>query len=62
MLLYSLAFSSPVVWYGLSFHGYAGFHFLCAESLEVSFVEVALWSYIVLISAYHGRFLLVHVF
>jgi hypothetical protein len=62
MLLYFLAFSFPVVWYCLPFHGYVGFHFLCAESLEESFVVVALWSYIVLVSAFHGRLLLLQLF
>jgi hypothetical protein len=33
-----------------------------AESLEESFVMVALWSHIVLVSAYHGRLLLLHLF
>jgi hypothetical protein len=54
--LYFLAFSSTVVWYCLSFHGFACFHFLCAEFLGESFVVVAWWSYIVLVSAYHGSF------
>jgi hypothetical protein len=62
MLLYSFAFSSPVVWYCLSFHGYVRFHYLYVESLEESFVEVAWWSYIVLVSGYHGRLLLLHLF
>jgi hypothetical protein len=53
--LYFLAFSFPVVWCSLPFHDYVGFHFLCAQSLEESFVVVALWSHIVLVSAYHGR-------
>jgi hypothetical protein len=44
-----------VVWYCLSFHGFVGFYFLCAESFEESFVVVALLSYIVLVSACHGR-------
>jgi tryptophan-rich sensory protein len=57
-----LAFSFPVIWCCLPFHGYVGFHFLCAESLEKSFVVVALWSYIVLVSAYRGRLLLLHLF
>jgi hypothetical protein len=57
-----LAFSFPVVWYCLSFFGYVGFQFLRAESLEESFVVVALWSHIVLVSAYHGRLLLLHLF
>jgi hypothetical protein len=45
-----------VVWYCLSSHGFVCFHFLCAEFLEESFVVVAWWSYIILVSAYHGRF------
>jgi hypothetical protein len=48
--LYCPAFSFPVVWCCLSFHGYVGLHFLRAESLEESFVVVALWSHIVLVS------------
>jgi hypothetical protein len=55
-----LPFSFPVVWCCLSFHGKVGFHFLCAESLEESFVVVALWSHIFLVSDYHGRLLLLH--
>jgi hypothetical protein len=46
----------------MSFYGYCGFNFLRVESLEESFVELALWSYIVLVSAYHGGFLLLHLF
>jgi hypothetical protein len=57
-----LAFSFPVVWCCLLFHGYFGFHFLCAEAHEESFVMVALWSHIVLVSAYHARLLLLHLF
>jgi hypothetical protein len=60
--LFFLVFSSPVVWYCLTFHGYVGFHFLCAEFLGESFVVVALWSHIVLVSACHGRLLLLHLF
>jgi hypothetical protein len=60
--LYFLAFSFPVVWYCLPFRGYVGFHFVCAKSMEESFVVVALWSHIVLVSAYHGRLLLLHLF
>jgi hypothetical protein len=60
--LYFLAFSFPIVWYCLPFHGFVGFHFLFAESLEESFVVVAWWSYIVLVSAYHERLLLLHLF
>jgi hypothetical protein len=41
-----------VFWYCLLFFGDVGFHFLCADSLEESFVVVALWSHIVLVSAY----------
>jgi hypothetical protein len=52
---YFLAFSSPVVWYCLPFHGFVCFHFLCAGFFEESFVVVAWWSRIVLVSAYHGR-------
>jgi hypothetical protein len=55
-----LAFSSPVLWYCLPFHGFIYFHFLCSEFLEESFVVVAWWSYIVLVSAYYGRLLLLH--
>jgi hypothetical protein len=44
-----------VTWYCLSFHGFVCFHFLHAEFLEESFVMLAWWSYIVLISAYHGE-------
>jgi hypothetical protein len=53
-----------LLWFGTAcpFHGYVGFHFLCAESLKESFVVVALWSYIVLVSAYHGRLLLLQLF
>jgi hypothetical protein len=40
----------------MPFCGYVGFHFLYAESLEESFVVVALWSYIVLVSDYHGLY------
>jgi hypothetical protein len=43
-------------------HGFVCFHFLCAELLEESFVVVAWWSYFVLVSAYHGRFLLLYLF
>jgi hypothetical protein len=46
-----LAFSFPVVWHCLPFHGYVGFHFLCAESIEESFVVVSLRSHIVLLSS-----------
>jgi hypothetical protein len=60
--LFSGAIGFSVVWCSLSFHGYVGFHFLFAESLEESFVVVALWSHIVLISDYHGRLLLLHLF
>jgi hypothetical protein len=60
--LYFLAFYSLVVWYCLPSHGFVCFHFLCAEFLEESFVLVAWWSYIDLISAYHGRLLLVYLF
>jgi hypothetical protein len=56
--LYFLAFSSPVVWYCLPFHGFVCFHFLCEEFLGESFVVVTWWSYIVLVFAYHGRLLL----
>jgi hypothetical protein len=38
------------------------FYFLCVEFLEESFVVVAWWSYIVLVSAYHGRLFLLHIF
>jgi hypothetical protein len=50
---------------GLVLHalpGFVCFHFLWAEFLEESFVLMAWWSYIVLFSAYHGRFLLLHLF
>jgi hypothetical protein len=33
---------------------------MCAEFLGESFVVVAWWSYIVLISAYHGKLLLLY--
>jgi hypothetical protein len=59
-MLYFLAFSSLVASYCLPFHGFVCFHFLCAEFLEESFVVVALWSHIALISAYHGRLLLLY--
>jgi hypothetical protein len=62
MLLCFIAFSFPVVWYCLPFQGYVGFHILFAESLEGSFAVVALWSYNVLVSGYHGRLLLLHLF
>jgi hypothetical protein len=62
VILYLLAFSSPVVWYFLSFHGFVCFHFLCAGFLEDTFVVVAWWSYIDLVSAYHGKLLLLHLF
>jgi hypothetical protein len=55
-------FSSLVVWYCLSFHGFVCFHFLCADFLGESFVVVAWLSCIVLVSAYHGRLLLLHQF
>jgi hypothetical protein len=51
-----------VVWYCLSFCSFVCFHFLFAELLEESFEVVAWWSYIVLISAYCGRLLLLHLF
>jgi hypothetical protein len=35
---------------------------LCAEFLEKSFVMVALWFDIVVVSAYHGRLLLLYLF
>jgi hypothetical protein len=38
------------------------FDILCAEFLEESFVVVVWWSYIVLVSAYHGRPSLLHLF
>jgi hypothetical protein len=38
------------------------FHFLCAEFLEETFAVVAWWSYIVLVSAYLRRLLLLHLF
>jgi hypothetical protein len=62
MLLSTFLSSSPVVWYGLSLHGCDCFHFLCAEFLEESFVEVAWWSHIIFVSACHGRLLLLHLF
>jgi hypothetical protein len=62
MLLSDSFFSSPVVWCCLSSHGFVCFHFLFAESLDESFVVVALWSHIVLVSAHHGRLLLLHLF
>jgi hypothetical protein len=42
--------------------GFFCFHFLCAEFLEESFGVVSWWSYIVLVSAYHRRLLLFHLF
>jgi hypothetical protein len=60
--LWLLVFSSPVIWYCLSFHGLVCFHFLCVEFLEESFVVVAWWAYITLVSAYLGRLLLLHLF
>jgi hypothetical protein len=57
-----LLFSSPVAWYCLPFHGFVCFHFLCAEFLGESFAVVVWWSYIVLVSAYQGRLLLLHLF
>jgi hypothetical protein len=62
VILYFLAFSFPCVWYCLPFHGYVGFHLLCAESLEEYFTVVVFWSYIVLVSAYHERLSLIHLF
>jgi hypothetical protein len=62
MLLSTLAFSSPVLWYCLSSHSFVCFHFLCAEFFEESFVVMAWWSYIVLVSAYHGKLLLACLF
>jgi hypothetical protein len=44
-----------VVWCCLTSHGFVCLHFLCAEFFEESFVLVALWSYIVLVSDYLGR-------
>jgi hypothetical protein len=52
--LWFLVFSSPVIWYCLSSHGFVCFNFLCAEFF--------MWSYIVLVSAYRGRLLLLHLF
>jgi hypothetical protein len=57
-----LAFSSSVVWYFPSSHGFVCFHLLCSEFLIKSSVVVVWWSYIVLVSVYHGRFLLLHQF
>jgi hypothetical protein len=57
-----LPFLRNVLWYCLPFHDFACFHFLCAEFLEESFVVVAWWLYIVLVSAYHRRLLLFHLF
>jgi hypothetical protein len=51
-----------MIWYCLPFHGFVCFHFMCAEFLDESFVVVAWWSYIALVSAYHGRLLLLHLF
>jgi hypothetical protein len=53
-----LVFSSPVIWYFLSSHGFVCFHILCAEFLVQLSVVVARLSYIVLVSVYRGRFLL----
>jgi hypothetical protein len=43
-------------------HGFVCFHFLSAEFLVDSFVVVSWWSYVILVSAYHGRLLLPHLF
>jgi hypothetical protein len=57
--LYFPAFSSPVVpalsWFCL-------LSLSVCKILEESFVAVAWWSYIFLVSAYHGRLLLLHLF
>jgi hypothetical protein len=47
-----------MVWYFPYSHGFVCFHLLCAESLVESFVVVAWWSHIILVSVYCGRFLL----
>jgi hypothetical protein len=51
-----------VVWYCLPLHGFVSFHFLCGEFIGESLVVVAWWSYIVLVSAYNGSLLLLHLF
>jgi hypothetical protein len=57
-----LVFSSPVLWYCLSSCGFVYFHFLWAEFLGETFVVVVWWSHIVLVSTYHQRLLLLHLF
>jgi hypothetical protein len=51
-----------LLWFGTGSHFviFVCFHFLSVDFLEESFVVVAWWSYIVLVSAYHGRHLLLH--
>jgi hypothetical protein len=61
-MLWLLVFSSPVVWYVPSSHGFVCFHILGAEFLGESSVVVAWWSCIVLVSVCCGRFLLLHLF
>jgi hypothetical protein len=39
-------------------HGFVYFHLLCVEFLIESSVVVAWWSYIISVSVYHGRHLL----
>jgi hypothetical protein len=62
VLLWFLVLSSPVVWCCLSFCGFVYFHVLCAEFLVESHVVLTGSAYIVLISTYCGRFLLLHLF
>jgi hypothetical protein len=51
-----------LLWFGIACPFMVLFDFLCAEFLGESFVVVAWWSYIVLVSANHGRLLLLHLF
>jgi polyferredoxin len=52
------------LWFGAAcpFMVMLDFTFCVKKSLNESFVVVALWSHIVLVSAYHGRLLLLHLF
>jgi hypothetical protein len=59
--LWLLVFSS-VIWFFPSSCGFVCLRLLCAEFLIKSSVVVAWWSYIVLVSVYCGRFLLLHLF
>jgi hypothetical protein len=52
-----------LLWFGIACPFMVLFAFtLCAEFFGESFVVVVWWSYIVLVSAYHGRLLLFHLF